>query len=151
VNGGTAVFLILFGLAFVGFGMWMIRQRKKVETWPSVMGHIDERELIWEYDSSSGTGPRTTRYAPSVLYSYAVDGTGYHGDTVELGGTTWTTKRRAKKWLASFPDDVPVHYDPEDPSNSCLSGPTKGSAYFFSAVGVAITLAGVVIGVIAAL
>jgi hypothetical protein len=65
------------------------------------------------------------RYVVYVQYTFQVDGATFIGDREDIGqGRLWATEFAAQRYLDSrYPIDaqVPVYYDPNDPSDNVLS------------------------------
>jgi hypothetical protein len=68
-------------------------------------------------------GPPAFRHAPLVKYVYQVGGEEFTNDRIRpkrIQQPQHNTKKWAQKKAESFPDEVSVHYNPEDPSESFL-------------------------------
>lgn len=115
----------IFGLLIGGVGLWtglkQLRNRSELNRWPTTQGKIVERGVY--RPSVPSLGPPAFRHAPLVRYVYQVSGREYSNNCInpkriQLPGTN--TLKWAEKKASSFPDDVIVHYNVADPSESYL-------------------------------
>jgi Protein of unknown function (DUF3592) len=113
------------------------QQRAEMLNWPSVEGHVTDRSLQRTRGAKGGAV-----YTPVLLYTYAVDGVEYNGDTRKLAWSSGWNKSIAKRKLYAVPDDVPVLYNPADPASSALEPPSRGSLWFWAAIGVVLIALG---------
>lgn len=111
------LFAALF-LAFGGLALWgafrVSSDIRKGRSWPTVPGKVLERRV------GEPMGTRYRSFLPVVKYTYVVDGKEYTNDQVYLIRRTGGMSSTMQKLVDSFPDPVPVHYDPNDPSQSYL-------------------------------
>lgn len=85
--------------------------------WPKVQGRIESSEIETTYRQSHDS----TSYAPSIAYSYSVDGKVYWGRGISSGDHSGSRKRAERivaKYFCGLA--VEVSYDPEDPNLSLL-------------------------------
>jgi hypothetical protein len=70
-----------------------------------------------EQTSKSGTF-----YYPKIRYDYVILGTRYENDTIEFDQRSFDHRDEAAQVTARYPVGarVDVHYDPDDPQQSCL-------------------------------
>ena len=119
----------LIAALFFGFGSLAIWGAFRVSSdirrgrsWPTVPGKILERRV------GDPMGTKGRSFLPYVKYTYVVDGKEYTNDQVYLIRRSGGMATRMRKLVDSFPDPVPVHYDPKDPSSTYLiSNPTSTS------------------------
>jgi hypothetical protein len=133
VNVVPGVFSIGIGVAALCALRSNRRTRTEMLSWPSVEGRITARTLE-RRTSGSAKAPRWV-YTPAFRYTYAVDGVEHTGDTRSLSWKSGWSKRTAERKLYEVPDDVPVLYDPADPSKSALEPPGSGDIWFWAAFG----------------
>lgn len=116
----ATLFLLPFyvGVLFIGgYVGWSIRRVRRVTSWPSADGTITHVEIV----SRMSGGEESFHIV--VRYTYAVRGTIYQGDRLahtENGCLIRERCERIEHALKSGPI-VDVHYDPDRPSESCLS------------------------------
>jgi hypothetical protein len=113
-------------LAFGALALWgafrVSSDIKKGRSWPTTPGKVLERRV----GEPMGTRGRT--FLPVVKYSYVVDGKEYTNDQVYLIKRSGGMHDKMQRLVDSFPDPVPVHYDPANPASSYLiSNPTSTS------------------------
>src|SRR5215204_1506798 len=75
---------------------------------------------------------RAFRYAPLVKYKYQVEGSEFVSNSVlpkRIQSPQHNTLKWAQKRANSFPDDVVVYYNPEDPAESYLVQTSKATLY----------------------
>jgi len=119
----------LYAALFLGFGalaLWgafrVSGDIRKGRGWPTTSGKILERKV------GEPMGTRNRSFLPYVKYTYVVDGKEYTNDQVYLIRRSGGMHDRMQKLVDSFPDPVPVHYDPANPASSYLiSNPTSTS------------------------
>jgi hypothetical protein len=111
--------ILMAALTFAGSGLafWiaarMRRDSRKSRDWPTVPGKIEERGI-----EAMQTDGRS--FTPKVSYSYTVAGTQYGGQQVYRTGRVGSTKPSAQRLVEGLPDTIPVHYNPENPSEAFL-------------------------------
>lgn len=78
------------------------------------------------------TGPPAFRHSPLVKYVYEVSGKQFTSDRIRpkrIQLPQHNTKEWAQKRAESFADQVTVHYNPEDPSESFLVQTSRAMLY----------------------
>lgn len=119
----------LYAALFLGFGalaLWgafrVSSDIRRGRSWPTTPGKILERRV------GEPMGTKNRSFLPYVKYTYVVDGKSYTNDQVYLIRRSGGMASSMQKLVDSFPDPVPVHYDPKDPASSYLiSNPTSTS------------------------
>ena len=115
------------GFAFLigGVGLWtslkQLRNRAQLSRWPTAKGTVIERGTF-RPDSATAT-QSAFRYAPLIKYTYQVNDQEFTSDCVHAKRIQLPqhgTQKWAQTSAASFPDEVIVHYNPEDPGESFL-------------------------------
>lgn len=91
------------------------------EKWPVAQGTILESEVAESRKTRSGSGSRM--YEAHVIYEYEVEGRKIKGDQVSLMEGSSSHRSDAAKVVNGLPVGkvVPVHYNPADPYEACLS------------------------------
>jgi hypothetical protein len=89
------------------------RDARISRNWPTVKGRILERGI-----QSMQTDGRS--FTPRVKYSYTVAGTEYLGETVYRTGNVGSLKDSARRLTDALPEAIPVHYNPQEPSEAYL-------------------------------
>lgn len=115
---------------FLGFGalaLWgafrVSGDIKRGRSWPTTQGKVLERRVGEPMGTSRGRS-----FIPVVKYTYVVDGKEYTNDQVYLIKRSGGMHDKMQKLVDSFPDPVPVHYNPKNPAESYLiSNPTSTS------------------------
>jgi Protein of unknown function (DUF3592) len=110
----------------IGFvGLWagckQLRNRTALNNWPTTRGKVIERGTYQPFIPAAG--PPGFRYAPLVKYVYQVAGKEFINDSIRpkrIQLPQHNTKEWAQKRANSFADEVTVHYNPADPSESFL-------------------------------
>jgi hypothetical protein len=106
------------GAGCVGVGIWRGLRTRLAQNWPQVPG-----EIIAATVAEHG-GSRGYFYEPSVRYRYEVNGQIYHSDRIRFASTLDipNSHSSAERALQSYPrgSQVPVHYNPADPSDAVL-------------------------------
>ncbi|MCE9584315.1 MAG: DUF3592 domain-containing protein [Planctomycetes bacterium] len=114
--GGAGCGLFVFGfiLSTVGFGLaWPCFRASR---WPTVPGTVIESSIQTSRGSKGGTS-----YACRVSYWFMLNGTRYSGDKLDPVKIS-TSGNGAQEDHARFAPGTAceVHYNPEDPNESCL-------------------------------
>jgi hypothetical protein len=129
-----AIISCAFSLLLGGVGLWtgfrQLRNRKALNGWRTTRGKVIERGTY--RPDVPALGPPAFRYAPLVKYAYQVDGREFVNDSIRpkrIQLPQHNTIEWARKKAASFPDDVTVHYNPEDPRESFLDQTPKVLLY----------------------
>jgi hypothetical protein len=125
-------FALLFGLVLLG----MQRASARARQWPTAPARI-ESSGVRSYEerdtSSNGRSRMRTMARPDVVYSYAVGGVQYRGNTVSIIKSSTNSDAFARKVAARYPvgKEFRVHYNPDNPSESALDPRAPLGLYFF--------------------
>ncbi|GAP12005.1 hypothetical protein BECAL_03205 [Bellilinea caldifistulae] len=137
----SALFVVLCGgglfLLFAGIGVWLIlRYQKNKEKarqsldWPKTTGRIIESRIA-EHESEDEDGISTYTYSPVVRFEYQVAGITYTGDRMGIGpSVAISNRRKVEERIAYYPagKNVPVFYNPQNPSEAVLEAGKTGKA-----------------------
>jgi hypothetical protein len=128
-------FALLWTLMLLGMQRASVRARQ----WPTVAARIEQSGVrtYEERDTNSNENTRLrTMVRPDVVYSYAVAGVTYRGDTVSVIRSSTNQGAVARKVAARYPvgSDLKVHYNPDNPSESALDPRAPLGLYFFYVV-----------------
>jgi hypothetical protein len=138
----SAAFAFLIGTVGLWAGVKQLRNRTKLNHWPTTKGRAIERGTF--QPDIPALGPPAFRHSPLVRYVYQVSGKEFINDRIRpkrIQQPQHNTKRWAQKKAESFPDEVTVHYNPEDPSESFLVQTSRAMLYIVcGASGLAILL-----------
>jgi hypothetical protein len=138
---GGGLITILCSLAVLGWGMLQQHKMQEAQTWPTTQGEITA-SFVTDVTSSDDSG---TSYEPRVRYRYVVAGIIYEGTRIGFfGHTTYGSRRRAQRALASYPEGakVTVYYNPQHPEEAVLEIHSSDSWLVFG-TGAALALFGV--------
>lgn len=117
-----AALFLAFGAIALYLAFRVSGDIKRGRAWPTTPGKVLERRV------GEPMGTRNRSFIPVVKYSYTVDGKAYTNDQVYLIKRSGGMHDRMQKLVDSFPDPVPVHYNPANPAESYLiSNPTSTS------------------------
>ena len=117
----SAAFSFLIGTVGLWAGFKQLRNRRKLNLWPTTTGKVIERGTYQPFVPAAG--PPAFRHSPLVRYVYQVAGKEIINDRIRpkrIQLPQHNTKKWAQKMAESFPDEVTVHYNPEDPRESFL-------------------------------
>jgi hypothetical protein len=147
--------IIIGGIMVVGgyllafhVGRPAMKKAEASEGWPTTTGVVTHSEVARDHDSDG------TMYRPDVEYEYTVDGQDYVGNTITVGAKVSTNVAGgAQKKVNEYPvgKEVKVHYDPDDPAESCLEPGVRASASIPFWAGIGVLFIGVLIGVVSPL
>jgi hypothetical protein len=117
----SAAFAFVIGSVGLWTGIKQLRNRMALNKWATTDGKVIARGTF--QPDLPMTGPPAFRHAPLVRYVYHVSGKEFTNDRIRpkrIQQPQHNTKKWAQKMAESFPDEVIVHYNPEDPSESFL-------------------------------
>ena len=117
----SIAFAFLIGSVGLWAGLKQLRNRVALNSWPTTKGKVIERGTFRPFIPAAG--PPAFRHSPLVKYVYQVSGKEFISDSIRpkrIQLPQHNTKKWAQKKAESFPDEVSVHYNPEDPSESFL-------------------------------
>lgn len=142
----AGIFGLLIGTVGVWTGLKQLRNRSELNRWPTTPGKVFERGVY--QPNIPSLGPPAFRHAPLVKYVYSVGGKEFTNDCVnpkriQLPGIN--TYKWAQKKAASFPDDVLVHYNTSDPSESYLKQTSLTALVIVVAVSCLVCLYGILL------
>jgi len=126
----AGLFGLLIGIAGLWTGFNKLKTRVALDRWSTVKGTVVERGTYQPNIASLSTP--AFRYAPLVKYVYQVNGKEFVNDCIHpklIQLAEHSTKKWAHKRAVLFADDVVVHYNPEDPSESFLVQTPKWKLY----------------------
>ena len=126
----SGAFSLLIGTVGLWAGFKQLRNRTKLNQWPTTKGKVIERGTYQPFIPAAG--PPAFRHSPLVKYVYQVSGKEFINDSIRpkrIQLPQHNTKKWAQRMAESFPDEVSVHYNPEDPSESFLAQTRKVMLY----------------------
>ena len=137
---------VIPGLFAIGIGAVALyalksnrEERAEMLGWSSVPGRITDRALE---RTSTGAGNSAYTYTPAFRYAYSLDGIEYTGDTRNLDWSSGSNRWMARRRMARMPDNLPVLYDPADPTRSALAPPGKTDVWVWAVIGVVLIAVG---------
>ena len=117
----AGIFGLLLGVVGLWTGIKQLKNRGRFSHWKTTQGKVIERGT---YEPNAPMlGPPAFRHAPLVRYAYRVNDRELVNDAIHpkrIQRPQHNTLKWAKRKASSFSDDVIVHYNPEDPSESYL-------------------------------
>ena len=128
INQGAAMlkvlpvaFAFLIGAVALWTGIRQIRNRANLSRWPTAKGTVIERGTFRPVIATATQS--AFRYAPLIKYTYQVNGQEFTNDCVHAKRIQ-QPQHGTQKWAQAsadlFPDEVIVHFNPEDPGESFL-------------------------------
>src|ERR1051325_1164858 len=140
----------IFSLLLGSFGLWtglrQLKNRRLLSSWKTTPGKVIERGTYRPNIASLSAS--AFRYSPLVKYSYQVNGADFMNDAIHrrrLHLPRHSSKKWAKKQAETFPGEVLVHYNSEDPGESYLVLTSKLVLGIVVALGVLLLLIGLVV------
>jgi hypothetical protein len=128
------------GAGCVGVGIWRGFRTRLAQRWPQVRGEIIVARVA-EYAGRNGY-----TYEPSVRYRYEVNGRIYDSDRIRFASTLDlpNSHSSAERVLQSYQrgSQVPVHYNPADPSDAVLYVEQSSDAPLFAVGGLLLFVLG---------
>lgn len=125
----AGTFALIIGIVLMLTGFRQLKNRTALDRWPTTKGRVIERSTYEPYIPTAG--PPAFRHSPLVKYVYWVAEKEFVSDRIRpkrIQQPQHNTKDWAQRTADKFPDEVDVHYNPEDPSESFLVQTPK---YFF--------------------
>jgi len=113
-------FCLLIGIVGLWTGLRALKIRAALDRWPTTPGRVIERGT---FKPDYASGPPAFQHAPLVKYVYHVAAREFSSDRIhpkQIQQPRHNTVAWAQKKAQSFPDNVTVHYNPADPSESFL-------------------------------
>ncbi len=126
----AGAFGLLIGIVGLWTGFRQLKNRAALDLWSTVKGKVIERGTYQPNIATLSTP--AFRHAPFVKYVYQVNGKEFGNDRIHpkrIQLPEHSTRKWAHKRAESFADDVAVHYNPEDPSESFLVQTPKRKLY----------------------
>jgi hypothetical protein len=124
--GAEPQFTLFFALGalLLMFIQWSsYREARRAVSWPVTPGRV-VASRVESYTTSVGgrSGNRVTLFQPVVEYAYIVKDREFHSTQLRFGARESTGRDLAEARAARYPagSEVPVHYDPQNPSNAVL-------------------------------
>lgn len=114
----------LIAIFVSGFFIWLgwghYSKGKASEKWPTAQGTILESEVA---ESRTRAGSSSRMYEARVRYGYEVNGQKIKGDQVTFMDGSSSNRSDAAHVVNQLPVGkvVPVHYNPANPHEACLS------------------------------
>ncbi|MBI9050111.1 MAG: DUF3592 domain-containing protein [Anaerolineaceae bacterium] len=140
----------VFGLLFAGTGLFLLirgllqfRSSKASRDWPTIEGQVTQAMVDMSIDRDED-GSSSRKYAPLVIYTYAILGREYTSDQVAFG-SKWRYTSRAKaesKLRYQSGEQVIVYYNPENPTQTVLEPGAVGGAWGTLLIGIVFIIVG---------
>jgi hypothetical protein len=118
----AGIFGLLIGVVGLLTGLKQLKNRSELNRWPTAPGKVVERGVY--QPNIPSLGPPAFRHAPLVKYVYQVGGKEFTSDSIHpkrIQLPRVSTHKWAQKKAQSYPDDVVVHYNTGDPTESFLT------------------------------
>jgi hypothetical protein len=136
----AAAFGLLLGLIGLYACFTQLRNFASLDSWKIIKGKVTGRGTV-ESPTGNLRSPGI-RYSPVVQYNYQIDEKNFSNDAIypkhmmiASGSKEW-----AEIESKSFPDDVTIFYNPENPGDSCLKLPAKSAYYIIGIASVIVLL-----------
>jgi len=133
-------FALLIGIVGLWTGFKQLGNRKLLDRWPTTSGSVIERGV---FEPPGPAGTPAFKYAPLIRYRYLVNGKEFVNDYIHpkrIQLPRHSTRAWAEKRAAEIPDDVNVHYNPADPTESFLFQTPKRLLYVVVGISIVVTL-----------
>ena len=96
---------------------WRWLQRRRAANWPTAEGHIESAEVI-QRKTNLFSRSRSSPYVAELGYSYSIAG----GANAGRYRRDFPTNEEAREFVRDLKGKpLAIHYNPDKPSNSCLS------------------------------
>ena len=127
--------------------------RMRRTNWYSVRGKIVNSDTQERYNRAAENAVSSWSYAPIVEYEFEVNKEKYRSERVYAGyDFSSSEKNAAMAIVKKYPkgSQVEVHYDMNNPKNSCLEMKLHTGAYAFLFIGLLFCIMGIVMFIIRA-
>lgn len=124
----AGIFGLLLGSSGIWLGLVQLRNLAALAAWKTTKGKVIARGT---FRVAFAAAP-AFRFAPLVQYVYHVNGQEFSNDAIlpkHIHGPEHSTFAWAQQKADSFPDEVTVYYQPDNPTQSFLVRPTKSKLY----------------------
>ncbi|MCY7347373.1 MAG: DUF3592 domain-containing protein [Pyrinomonadaceae bacterium] len=135
----------IFGLAMASVIIWNSFVQwgnvSRLNSWKATEGKVIERGTFRVTHSTLSVS--AFQHAPLVKYVYKVNGQEFTGDAIlpkHIQLPEHSTVEWAQARAASFPDDLTVYYNPENPSDSFLVPVSRKTLYIMLIAGPVVVL-----------
>lgn len=124
--------MLVVGMALAYGGARTVVRAHQSASWPTTDATITSSSVETLRSRRGGV-----RFHPEVRYQYAVNGSTYSATTISFGGNDAGSLSDAQLVTHHYASGhhVPVHYEPADPSVSCLEVGNAGIASYVLALG----------------
>lgn len=142
----AGIFSLLLGIVGLWTGLMQLRNRVALRRWQTTKGKVVERGTY--QPNAPALGPPAFRHSPLVKYVYQVDGREFVNNSIypkRMQLPPRNTVQWAQKRADSFSEEVIVHYNTSDPSDSYLTLTSARVLYMVNAVSCLLVLVGVLI------
>jgi hypothetical protein len=142
----SGIFSLLLGSVGLWTGLRQLKNRWVLTTWKTVPGKVIERSTYRPKIASLSAS--AFRYSPLVKYSYQVNGAEFINDAIHprrIQLPRHSSLKWAQKQAESFPTEVLVHYNSDDPSESYLLMTSKFVLGIVVGVGALLILIGLIV------
>jgi hypothetical protein len=139
----TVVFSLVLGIGGILVAIVQLRNLARLRFWKTARGKIIERGTFRV--THSVRSPPAFQHSPLVKYVYRVEGQEFVNDSIlpkHIQLPEHNTIKWAEKRAASFPDEVTVYYNPENPGDAFLERTSKIKLYAVMGGGLLALLAG---------
>ena len=126
----AGIFGVVLGLVGFWTGLRALKNRSRAAHWPTTQGRVIERG-IYQPDQPMLSAP-AFRHSPLVRYRYEVGGKEFISDSIlprHIQLPRHNTTKWAQRQADSFPNEVLVHYNAADPSDSYLTNASRTGLY----------------------
>jgi hypothetical protein len=129
----SQVLIAALTLAASGLAFWIAsrlrRDAKRSHAWPVTEGRILSRGIeMMQTDGRS--------FTPCLKYAFTVDGKEYVGAQVYRTGRVGRLKDAAQRFVDRLPEAIPVHYNPQNPTEAYLLTEPAGIFWITLCVGI---------------
>jgi hypothetical protein len=127
----TLIFFII-GCIVLGFGLWMIRWRLRVQSWERVSGRLVSKEITKREASGD------TTYLTVARYQYIGGGRELTGERLRFDGQGGSKHSPARMMYDRLPEvggAIDVWFDPATPEEAVLDPTLQWSTYGIALLG----------------
>jgi hypothetical protein len=130
---------VIVGIALGIYGVGLVQDARRCATWPTVEGQIlrtDAQVVSREKDQR--------RYAPNVVYTYAVNGKSHESSRLTLVPRNYAQLSTVQDILAQYPagGTTRVFHHPDNPANCVLVTTPTGTEWAYPVAGLVFLVLG---------
>jgi Protein of unknown function (DUF3592) len=144
----AGIFVLVIAVGALAAGVGYVKTARRMRGFQTARGRITSREVYDDitFPNQEAQFGDSGGYRPKYTYAYEVAGKAYNGDKLSYA-TRGYKKSVVEQKIAAMPEEVDVHYNPDDPSEAYLETNSTTLGWFCIAIGIVLAL-GALVGIV---